>query len=187
MAQRSVGRLNGWIAYTWNKSQRKFDRPGMTLNAGRTFDAKYDRRHKLDITCSYKFSDRFDMSATWLYETGNCGTIYTQYYDSAILITDEDELYPYTTTIGYYENRNNLRLNPTHRLDLSFNWHRKFSERVSRTLNLSVYNAYNHRNPFLVYVYSESYYNGNQIVEDRKLRQLTLFPILPTISYAISF
>ena len=69
MAQRSVGRLNGWIAYTWNKSQRKFDRPGMTLNAGRTFDAKYDRRHKLDITCSYKFSDRFDMSATWLYET----------------------------------------------------------------------------------------------------------------------
>ena len=187
MAQRSVGRLNGWIAYTWNKSQRKFDRPGMTLNAGRTFDAKYDRRHKLDITCSYKFSDRFDMSATWLYETGNCGTIYTQYYDSAILVTDEDELYPYTTTIGYYENRNNLRLNPTHRLDLSFNWHRKFSERVSRTLNLSVYNAYNHRNPFLVYVYSESYYNGNQIVEDRKLRQLTLFPILPTISYAISF
>lgn len=187
MAQRSVGRLNGWIAYTWNKSQRKFDRPGMTLNAGRTFDAKYDRRHKLDITCSYKFSDRFDMSATWLYETGNCGTIYTQYYDSAILITDEDELYPYTTTIGYYENRNNLRLNPTHRLDLSFNWHRKFSERVSRTLNLSVYNAYNHRNPFLVYVYSESYYDGNQIVEDRKLRQLTLFPILPTISYAISF
>ncbi len=187
MAQRSIGRLNGWIAYTWNKSQRRFDRPGMVINGGRTFDAKYDRRHKLDVTCSYKFSDRFDMSATWLFETGNCGTIYTQYYDSGILADEKDEQYPSTTTLGYYENRNNFRLNPTHRLDLSFNWHRKFSEKVSRTMNLSIYNAYNNRNPFLVYVYTYSYYNGNEYVEERTLRQLTLFPIIPTISYAISF
>ena len=187
MAQRSVGRLNGWIAYTWNKSQRKFDRPGMVINGGRTFDAKYDRRHKLDITCNYKFSDRFDMSATWLFETGNCGTIYTQYYDSELLADEKDEQYQYTTTLGYYENRNNFRLNPTHRLDLSFNWHRKLSERVNRTLNLSIYNAYNNRNPFLVYVYTDSYYRGDEWVEERTLRQLTLFPILPTLSYSISF
>ena len=187
MAQRSVGRLNGWIAYTWNKSQRRFDRPGMVINGGRTFDAKYDRRHKLDITCNYKFSDRFDMSATWLFETGNCGTIYTQYYDSELLADEKDEQYQYTTTLGYYENRNNFRLNPTHRLDLSFNWHRKLSERVNRTLNLSIYNAYNNRNPFLVYVYTESYYRGDEWVEERTLRQLTLFPILPTLSYSISF
>ena len=186
MAQRSVGRLNGWIAYTWNKSQRRFDRPGMVINGGRTFDAKYDRRHKLDITCNYKFSDRFDMSATWLYETGNCGTVYTQYYDSGDLIHEDDDYY-YSTTLGYYDNRNNFRLNPTHRLDLSFNWHRKFSERMSRTLNLSIYNAYNNRNPFLVYVYTDTYYAGNQYYEDRKLRQLTLFPILPTLSYTLSF
>jgi len=187
MAQRSVGRLNGWIAYTWNKSQRRFDRPGMVINGGRTFDAKYDRRHKLDITCNYKFSDRFDMSATWLFETGNCGTIYTQYYDSELLADEKDEQYQYTTTLGYYENRNNFRLNPTHRLDLSFNWHRKLSERVNRTLNLSIYNAYNNRNPFLVYVYTDSYYRGDERVEERTLRQLTLFPILPTLSYSISF
>lgn len=187
MAQRSVGRLNGWIAYTWNKSQRRFDRPGMVINGGRTFDAKYDRRHKLDITCNYKFSDRFDMSATWLFETGNCGTIYTQYYDSEILADEKDEQYQYTTTLGYYENRNNFRLNPTHRLDLSFNWHRKLSESVNRTLNLSIYNAYNNRNPFLVYVYTDSYYRGDEWVEERTLRQLTLFPILPTLSYSISF
>lgn len=187
MAQRSVGRLNGWIAYTWNKSQRRFDRPGMVINGGRTFDAKYDRRHKLDITCNYKFSDRFDMSATWLFETGNCGTIYTQYYDSELLADEKDEQYQYTTTLGYYENRNNFRLNPTHRLDLSFNWHRKLSERVNRTLNLSIYNAYNNRNPFLVYVYTDSYYRGDEWVEERTLRQLTLFPILPTLSYSISF
>ena len=187
MAQRSVGKLNGWIAYTWNKSQRRFDRPGMVINGGRTFDAKYDRRHKLDITFNYKFSDRFDMSATWLFETGNCGTIYTQYYDSESLADEQDQMYRYTTTLGYYDNRNNFRLNPTHRLDLSFNWHRKFNDRMSRTLNLSIYNAYNNRNPFLVYVYTDSYFNGDELIEERTLRQLTLFPIIPTLSYAISF
>ncbi len=187
MAQRSVGKLNGWIAYTWNKSQRRFDRPGMVINGGRTFDAKYDRRHKLDITFNYKFSDRFDMSATWLFETGNCGTIYTQYYDSESLADEQDQMYRYTTTLGYYDNRNNFRLNPTHRLDLSFNWHRKFNDRMSRTLNLSIYNAYNNRNPFLVYVYTDSYFTGDELIEERTLRQLTLFPIIPTLSYAISF
>ena len=129
----------------------------------------------------------FREELAWLYETGNCGTIYTQYYDSQVLNDEQDQEYFPHGTVGYYDNRNNLRLNPTHRLDLSFNWHRKFSERVNRTLNLSIYNAYNRRNPFLVYVYTDSYYNGNEVIEDRKLRQLTLFPILPTISYAISF
>ena len=28
MAQRSIGKLNGWISYTWSRSQRKFDRQG---------------------------------------------------------------------------------------------------------------------------------------------------------------
>ena len=189
MAQRSVGRFNGWIAYTWSKTQRKFDRPGMTVNGGRTFDAKYDRRHKLDITCSYKFSDRFDMSATWLYETGNCGTIYTQYYDGAPLIQEEGGYG--SNILGYYDNRNNLRLNPTHRLDLSFNWHKQL-KRAERTFNLSIYNAYNNRNPFLVYVFTDHASNRTEegeyeYQEVRSLRQLTLFPILPTFSYSISF
>ena len=189
MAQRSVGRLNGWVAYTWSKTQRRFDRPGMTVNGGRTFDAKYDRRHKLDITCNYKFSDRFDMSATWLYETGNCGTIYTQYYEGAPLIQEEGGYG--SDILGYYDNRNNLRLNPTHRLDLSFNWHKQL-KRATRTINLSIYNAYNNRNPFLVYVYTNnvpvySEGEGTEYQEVRTLRQLTLFPILPTLSYSLEF
>ena len=185
MAQRSVGRFNGWISYTWSKSQRLFDRQDMVINGGRIFDAKYDRRHKLDITCNYKFSDRFDMSATWLFETGNCGTIYTQYYNSGNLI-DDGHRYR-TSTLGYYDNRNNFRLSPTHRLDLGFNWHKNYNDRIKRTINLSIYNAYNNMNPFLVYVYTESKKENNEYHEERTLRQLTLFPILPSVSYTVSF
>ena len=93
--------------------------------------------------------------------------------------------------LGYYDNRNNLRLNPTHRLDLSFNWHKQL-KRAERTFNLSIYNAYNNRNPFLVYVFTDHASNRTEggeyeYQEVRSLRQLTLFPILPTFSYSISF
>ncbi len=58
---------------------------------------------------------------------------------------------------------------------------------MKRTLNLSIYNAYNNRNPFLVYVYSEGDFKNGEYSEYRTLRQLTLFPILPTLSYTLSF
>lgn len=185
MAQRSFGRFNGWVSYTWSHTKRQFDREGMVLNGGKPFNAKYDRRHDFCATGSYKFSDRFDMSATWMYATGNCGSLYTQYYDCNY------ENYYTTPEIGYFTERNNLRLNPYHRLDLSFNWHKKleFREGAERTFNISIYNAYNNMNPFLVYTYEESTYEGqtNTFKTERSLRQLTLFPILPTFSYTISF
>lgn len=186
MIQRSIGRLNGWLSYTWSRTQRQFDRDGMVLNAGNPFDAKYDRRHEFDITCNYSFSKRFDMSATWIYETGNCGTMYTQYYESDM---PDKNVYVSEPELGCYGDRNNMRLNPTHRLDLGFNWHRQFSDRVRRTMSLSIYNAYNNRNPFLVYVYKDTQYDSQakEYVETRTLRQLTLFPILPSLSYTVSF
>lgn len=180
LAQRSVGRLNGWVSYTWSHSRRQFDREGMVLNNGLPFNAKFDRRHDFSITGNYRFSDRFDMSATWMYATGNCGSLYTQYYDS-------DNMTNIYGEIGYFEERNNFRMNPYHRLDLSMNWHKKlaFREGAERVFNLSVFNAYNNRNPYLVYVYDE--YNPDTNQNEKALRQVTIFPIIPTVSYSISF
>lgn len=180
LAQRSIGRLNGWVSYTWSRSRRQFDREGMVLNGGRPFNAKYDRRHDFSITGNYKFSDRFDMSATWMYATGNCGSLYTQYYDS-------DNMSSVYGEIGYFEERNNFRMNPYHRLDLNFNWHKElnFREGAERVFNLSIFNAYNNRNPYLVFIYEE--YNSTTQQTYKALRQVTIFPIIPTISYSISF
>lgn len=180
LAQRSVGRLNGWVSYTWSHSRRQFDCEGMVLNGGKPFNAKFDRRHDFSVTGNYRFSERFDMSATWMYATGNCGSLYTQYYD----IDNMTDVYG---EIGYFEERNNFRMNPYHRLDLSMNWHKKlaFREGAERVFNLSIFNAYNNRNPYLVYVYDE--YNPDLGHEEKSLRQVTIFPIIPTISYSISF
>lgn len=179
MVQRSVGRLNGWASYTWSHTRRLFNREGMVLNNGKPFNAKYDRRHEVDITGNYRFSDKFDASATWIYATGNCGTVYTQYF-----LTPDDGN-GWQSTIGYSPERNNFRLNPYHRLDLSLSWHRMLSKRVQGTLNVSVYNAYNNMNPFLIY--TDEDYNNATGTWYTTLKQVTLFPIIPTISYGIKF
>ena len=182
MAQRSIGDFTGWIAYTWAKSMRQFDREGHLINDGRPFPAKYDRRHDVNITASYKLTDRIDLSATWVYATGNCATLITHHYEG-----QPHEPYDYAGLLGYYEGRNNYRMQPYHRMDLSVNFHKPFKRNpsVMRTLNISVYNVYNNMNPFMVYLYegydwkADSYY--------KQLRKVTIFPIIPTISYGIQF
>jgi outer membrane receptor for ferrienterochelin and colicin len=186
MLQRSIGKFTGWISYTLSRTQRKFDKPGQMINFGKTFDAKYDRRHDINLTTNYKFSDRFDLSATWVYSTGNCGSIYTQSYN--LPFYEDESGIPSSENGGYIDNRNNMRMEPYHRMDISLNFHKPtmmFKHKAVRHLNISVYNAYNNMNPFMVYLYSNSDINGNTTVKE--LRKITIFPILPTISWGVTF
>lgn len=182
MAQRSIGNFTGWVAYTWAKTMRQFDREGHIINGGRPFHAKYDRRHDINVTANYKFSERIDLSATWVYATGNCGTLYTHYYENQPHTPDE-----YTGQLGYFPDRNNYRLEPYHRLDLSVNFHRRFKRNpgIKRTINISVYNAYNSMNPFMVYLYDGYNWDTNQ--HYKTLRKVTIFPIIPSVSYGVQF
>src|SRR5574344_1446142 len=186
MMQRSVGKFTGWVSYTWSRTQRKFDKPGQVINLGETFDAKYDRRHDFNITSNYKFSDRFDLSATWVYSTGNCGSMYTQRYQMPFF--EEENGSQYDAEGSYLKGRNNIRMEPYHRMDLSFNFHKSttfFHHKAVRHFNISVYNAYNNMNPFMVYLYSENDVNGNPT--KKELRKITIFPILPTLSWGVTF
>ena len=182
LAQRSVGDFTGWIAYTWSKTMRQFDREGHVINGGLPFHAKYDRRHDVNITASYRLNDRVDLSATWVYATGNCGTLYTHYFENQPHTPDD-----YTSILGHFETRNNYRFEPYHRLDVGVNLHKTFKRfpGIKRTINLSVYNAYCNMNPFMVYMYEEYDYMKQQ--NYRTLRKVTIFPIIPSFSYGIQF
>ena len=182
LAQRSVGKFTGWIAYTWSKTMRQFDREGHIINGGRPFHAKYDRRHDVNITASYRFNDRIDLSATWVYATGNCGTLYTHYFDGQPHTPGE-----YTDVLGYFESRNNYRFEPYHRLDVGVNFHKQFKRipGIKRTINISVYNAYCNMNPFMVYMYEGYDWDTEQYY--KRLRKVTIFPIIPSFSYGIQF
>ena len=180
LAQKTVGDFTGWVGYTWSKTERLFDRPGQELNNGLVFPAKYDRRHDVSIVLTYKPNDRFDCSATWVYSTGNAVTLAMQEFESS----DDGSIYTYE--LGYIEHRNNFRMPAYHRMDLSMNFHKKLKRGV-RTWNVSVYNVYNRQNPFVVYKsYGTPYdYNGQHY--GSSLMQLSLFPIIPSVSYIFKF
>ena len=175
LAQKKTGKLTGWIGYTWSKTMRQFDREDNIINFGEPFPAKYDRRHDLSITASYEFNKKIDVAATFVYGTGVCGSLALQYI-SVIngLINDWEYYYP-TSPVHYLEGRNNYRMPSYQRLDLGVNFHRTFGNGHHRTISISVYNAYNRNNPFLVYQ------SGNQLI------QLSIFPIMPSLSYTYDF
>ena len=184
LAQKSVGRLTGWLGYTWSHTDRKFDREGNILNAGRTFPAKYDRRHDVSLVLTYKFNEHIDASASWVFSSGNTATLPMQDIDPSEEGTEQQYPYYYNYEVPYVSSRNNYRMPNYHRMDVSVNFHKKL-RRGKRTINISIYNVYNHQNPYLVYEsYAYDFRTGN---DTRVLKQLSIFPILPSISYNWTF
>lgn len=176
LAQRSIGQFTGWIGYTLSWTMRQFDREGQMINNGDPFPAKYDRRHDISIMGSYKFNDEIDVSATWVYSSGNVGTLAMQEY------FDPENYY----NIAYIENRNNFRMPAYHRMDVGVNFHKQKKHGI-RTLSLSVYNLYNRKNPFMVYKDGSIHYNRDGVRYNAALVQLSLFPIIPSLSYSFKF
>lgn len=69
-----------------------------------------------------------------------------------------------------------------HRMDLGANFHRTF-KRARRTINVSVYNVYNRQNPYMLYQSATDGYLGYPY----SLKQLSIFPILPSVAYTLYF
>ncbi len=185
LLQRDFGNFTGWMGYTWSRTTHLFNRPGEELNGGKPFPAKYDRRHDISIVLSYKFSERLDVSATWVFSSGNAATLAQQQYVVASDNPDDyDDPGRVTNTIQYVSSRNNFRMPDYHRADISVNLHRTFAKRnMRRTLNFSVYNLYNRANPYITYVSSQYSFQGYP----NALVQLSIFPILPSVAYTLYF
>ena len=176
LAQKSVGQFTGWVGYTLSRTLRTFE----ALNDGREFPAKYDRIHDISITVQYRPNDRFDCGLTWVFATGNTATLAMQYYEDREDGETSNTSYTRTDGYGYMESRNNFRLPAYHRMDVSANFHKQ-KKRGRRTWSISVYNVYNRKNPYLVY----RGYKGHS--DTPVLKQLSLFPIIPSVSYIYKF
>jgi len=189
LIQKKSGKFTGWIGYTLSWTKMQFD----SLNFGREFFAKYDRRHDISIVAMYKLTENINISGTWVYGTGNAVTLplskyYTQYHRFAFPERPdyEDNYYPgYFFELLYAEEfgeKNSYRLRPYHRLDLGIQFHKekKWGE---RTWEISIYNAYCRFNPF--FYYSDTEFKDNK--EYGVLKQVSLFPIIPSFSYSFKF
>lgn len=187
LAQKSIGNTTGWLGYTWSKAERLFDRPGQEINNGEVFPAKYDRRHDISLVVSHKFNPKIDVSGTWIYSTGNSGSLALQNY-YAYPIPGED--YNNQNTLPYISKRNNYRLPDYMRIDVGVNFHKQKKHGI-RTWNLGIYNVTNQKNPFLVYVANDYVYdnstNYGTYTSKKTLKKITVFTIIPSISYSYKF
>lgn len=179
LAQKSLGDITGWLGYTWSRTMRQFDTPGQELNNGLPFPAKYDRIHDISITVQYKPDNTFDAGVTWVFSTGNTATLAMQQISG-----DNDN--SYWSQINYVDSRNNFRLPPYHRMDVSVNFHKQKKHGV-RTWSISIYNLYNRQNPFIIYPKSVENWEANGTEYSTVLMQRSLFPILPSVSYIYKF
>tara|TARA_B100000401_G_C52813992_1_gene725702 strand:- start:6398 stop:8803 length:2406 start_codon:yes stop_codon:yes gene_type:complete len=168
--QRKKGKTTGWIGYTLSWSNRKFD----NLNFGEWYPYKYDRRHDFSFVGSHKFNDKWDFGATWVYGTGNAIT-----FPQAVYLGMPNNYWNQVSIVESYGNRNETRMPAYHRLDFSINKHKKY-KRFTSTFTVGAYNIYNRKNPFFAYL---DYDNNN----NRVAKQVSLFPIIPAISYRIKF
>lgn len=186
LLQRTVGRFTGWLGYTWSHADRLFNQPGMELSNGQVFPAKYDRRHDVSIVAMYKFNDNWDASISWVYMTGNTATLALQHYEGIEESQSWYDDYTHFNTVNFIEGRNNFRLPAYHRMDISISYHKQKKHGLA-TWNLSVYNLYNRQNPYLIYASDNRHYSYNGVTYGRALVQLSIFPIIPSISYSFKF
>ncbi|MDB9910328.1 TonB-dependent receptor [Flavobacteriales bacterium] len=171
--QKKKGKTTGWIGYTLSWADRRFD----NINFGEWYSYKYDRRHDFSLVISHKFNDKWYVGATWVYGTGNAITFPQGVYTGMPKISPWDEQVA-VDFVESYGNRNSTRLPAYHRLDFGVNKHKK-RKKWDSTLSLGAYNVYNRKNPFFAYLA----YDDNQ----RVAKQVSLFPIIPSISYRIQF
>ena len=166
MARKNGGRLTGWLAYTLAWSENKI----AGINGGAWYTANNDRRHDIDVVASYRLSPSWTLGAVWVYNSGQAFTAPSGKYE----IIDN--------YIYYYAERNGYRAPASHHLDVNASWTRRICHgRLERTWIFSVYNLYNHYNPFLIN-FEDSDHGART-----KAVQYSLFGIVPSVSLSIRF
>ena len=180
--EKKSGPTTGWLGYTLAWSDRVF--PDGTINGGKPFPYRYDRRHNISLVVNHQFNKKLAASATWTFASG--GTMTVPERQTQVVYPDGS-----TATEDYSPSRNNYRLPPSHRLNLSLN-HTRQKRHGQAVWSFGVYNAYNNMNPNFVFA---DYYgdygkdaDGNKVFRKKQeLTKITILPILPSISYTYKF
>ncbi|WP_337042938.1 TonB-dependent receptor [Emticicia sp. 17c] len=170
-AKKTRGKVNGWISYTLARTERKI--PG--LNQNNWFPSRIDKTHNLAVVGIYDMNDRWTFSANFTFSTGTPASFPTNKF------VWQDIALPH----NYYDTRNNYRIPASHRLDLSAtrqNKHALFEKGTSEWV-FSVYNVYNRRNPFSVFVRQ----NENNQTQTEAVKYAIFGSIIPAVTYNFKF
>lgn len=179
MFEKRVGRLNGYIGYTFGYTSRKW--PGFNNpieepdGTGRFYPPKYDRKNDVKIILNYDLNKKWTFTGAWVYATGQAYTEPTGRY----AMYDEPYSGVLRNDLLSVEKVNAARLPAYHRMDISFARTGTFFGVGNTELQIQIINAYNRRNVW----FTQFDFDKNPV----KQSDVTLLPILPAISYTLSF
>ncbi len=192
LIRRTAGKFTGWIGYTLSWTQQRFEE----LNFGKKYYARYDRRHDVSIVLMYSPSNKINLSMSWVFASGNCITmpeavlyqegineVLSEYMRSQLSIPSGSRFYTLNTVESYGE-KNNIRMKPFHHLDIGIQFIKTHKRNWKSIWELSIYNVYNHKNPFFYFVGTEFKEDGSY---EQRLKQICIFPIIPSLSYNFQF
>ncbi len=182
--RKNIGRTTGWIGYTLSRTERQFD----AINAGRWYPATFDRRHDIAVVAAHRLSDKWTLSGNFVFGTGRAITLPVSGY------------FIENNLVYNYSDRNSFRMRDYHRLDLSATYYTSDTRKKRDALTgeviekkkwlqskwvFSIYNVYNRLNPYFYYFDNEGEVaNGTFQVT---AKQVSLFPILPSVTWNFSF
>jgi hypothetical protein len=163
--KKNSGKLTGWISYTLARSERKVE----GISNYNWYANRFDRTHNLYVVAQYKFNDKWDFAANFIFSTGTPTTFYSGQY----------AVQGYNVPDAGSNVRNNVRNPAYHRLDLSATYTKRKHKNWESNWVFSVYNAYNHRNPFSIY-FATNYKNLGQ---NEAIRYSIIGTFVPAIAY----
>ena len=164
-------RMTARVAYTLSKTDRTFPE----INDGIPFPAKFDRRHILNARMEYilskKESKEFGINTFFTYQSGHWATVPAGQFSGWIVPWNEEVIIDYHTSI------HNWQTPPYIRWDIGAFWRYGKGTMHPGTLNVGIYNLLNRHN-----IYSITF-DPNE----RRWKSLSIFPIMPTISWTMEF
>jgi hypothetical protein len=175
-----IDRTTGWIGYTLSWSFRQFD----AINNGSKFFPRYDRRHDASIVLIHEVGKHWSFTGTWVYGTGQAISLPVAWYLSNSAVPGETP-----GIVPIYTERNGFRMPAYHRADLGIVY-KFFPKWGEADLTLSIYNVYNRRNPFFLYsdINTQTVANTDiRIVESFAIKQVSLFPTIPSLTFNFKF
>lgn len=163
--RKNAGKLSGWVGYTLSWAQNKID----GINNGEWYTAGNDRRHDISVVGIYQFNKKWNMSAAWVFNTGQALTAPSAKYEV-------DGIHMF-----HYAERNGYRAPSYHRLDLSATYTHE-GPKLTYEWSFGIYNAYSRYNPFLIVFETDE-----NAPTGFKTMKHSLFGLVPSVSYTLKF
>lgn len=176
LLEKKQGRTRGWLGYTLAWTNRQF----AEINKGNTFPYKYDPRHTVELAFVQRLGKHWEISANWQFATGMPITLPVASYEGISDPSPWDPDPDIPSRVDELGDRNSIRTSSTHRLDIGITFTKK-KKWWTKSWNFSLFNAYNQKNPYYYYLKTDAE------KQERFVSQVTMLPILPSITYGIKF